>query len=406
MYSVTEFSPVISLSPMPPDLGGRFVADHGQMLLKAQDLETAGDLPATAEILDQLLETGHCNLPIALQFARIAENLGREGEAFQVVVRALNGPDANSPRAASSLQFAAAQLLDRLGRYDQAIAYATQANAPWAAGYDPARMERIVSGCIDLFAPAKLPAIARAANRDQTPIFIVGMPRSGSTLVEQVLASHPRVFGGGELQWINRLWHQLLGRVTGSGSLDEALARMTSADADAVGAEYLGQLKALRPTATRVIDKNLSNVMHVGLLWALFPGARVIHCRRDPLDTGISCYMTDFADVLPFTCSFQGLGHFNRQVDRLMNYWEQTLDLPILKVDYEQVIGDLEGQARKLLNFLDLPWDDRCLQFHRNKRQVITASRWQVRRPIYNSSVGRWRHYEPWLGPLREALGQ
>ena len=375
-----------------------------QLLAQAYELELAGDLPGVAAIVDRLLGDGHCNSAVALQFARVAEDLGQAGQALDVILRALAAPEERPPRTTSSLHFAAAQLLDRLGRYEQAFAHATGANAPWAGSYDAPRMENAVTACAALFTKANLPRLARATNQDPTPVFIVGMPRSGSTLVEQVLASHPQVFGGGELLWVNRLWHALLDRV-GSVSLDETLARMSAADADGVAGEYLRALSALQPAAARVIDKNLSNFMHLGLIWALFPGARVIHCRRDPLDTCLSCYVTDFSEVLPFTCSLPALGHFNRQVDRLMSHWKQVLDLPILEVDYEAVVGDLEGNARRLLNFVDLPWDERCLQFHRNRRRVATASRAQVRRPIYRSSIGRWRHYEPWLAPLQQAMG-
>jgi hypothetical protein len=381
-------------------------SDDIESLAKAYELETAGDVPAVMVIVDRLLSARRCNASVALLFARVAQEAGREEQAVAVVRRELQGPAPRTSRETASLHFAAAQLLERLGRYEEAFAHATRANLNLATTYDPRRMQAMVDSCIELFLPSQLPAIARATNRDPTPVFIVGMPRSGSTLVEQVLASHPQVFGGGELMWVNRLWHSLLGRVgINDSSLDQALARMSPADADAVAAEYLLPLHALQPNAVRVIDKNLANVMHVGLIWALFPGARVIHCRRNPLDTCVSCYMTDFAEVLPFTCSLPAVGHFHRQVDRLMSHWKQVLDLPILEIDYEEVVADLEGHARRMLQFLDLPWDERCLQFHRNPRRVTTASKSQVRRPIYYSSIGRWRRYEPWIGPLREVLG-
>jgi hypothetical protein len=390
------------LQAPPPPVAKSSIDD---LLEKAYEREASRDLAGAAEIVDRALAAGHCTAPIALLFARLAEDLGREEEALEVVIRAMAGPDARAPRTLSSLQFTAAQLLDRMGRYGEAFAYATCANAPLAASYDPVRMENMIRTCAELFSAEKLPSIARASRPDATPVFILGMPRSGSTLVEQVLASHPQIFGGGELLWVNRLWHALVSRLGGNLSLDAVLARMTVADVDAVAAEYLSGLRGLHPRAARVTDKNLSNFMHLGLISRLFPAARVIHCRRDPLDTGISCYLTDFADVLPFTCSLPALGHFNLQHDRLMAHWKQTLDLPILDVEYEAVVEDLEGQARRMLDFLDLQWDERCLQFHRNPRRVATASKAQVRRPLYRSSIQRWRHYEPWIGPLRQALG-
>lgn len=373
-------------------------------LAQASELEAAQNLPALAAMVDQLLAAGHCNPALALLLARSAGDMGREGQALELILRELAKADAHAPRTVSSLHFAAAQLLDKLRRYDEAFAHATHANAPWAASYDPRHTEALVSKCIEIFSKANVRRIKRASRSDPTPVFIVGMVRSGSTLLEQVLATHPQVFGGGELSWVNRLWLGVIGRVAASETPDEPLFQLSSSDADAVASEYLGALRGLHPTATRIVDKTLANFMHLGLIWMLFPGARVIHSRRDPLDVGISAFLTDFADILPFTCSLPALGHFHRHVDRLMAHWKRVLDLPILEVEYEAVVRDLEGQTRRMLKFLDLPWDERCLQFHQNPRRVATASWAQVRRPIFRASVGRWRHYDKWLGPLRNAL--
>lgn len=381
-------------------------ADVDRLLGQAYDLENARDLNAVGAIVDRLLNAGCCNASVALLFARVAEDSGREAEALGVLRAVLASPVPHERRTTASLHFAAAKLLDRIGRYNEAFEQAASANAPWANTYDPVGLERLVSSCMSNFTPDTLRQMKRATNRGGTPVFIVGMPRSGSTLVEQVLASHPQVFGGGELQWVHRLWEKLFSRLgMFHVSMREALVQMSPADADAVAAEYLRPLRALHPTAARIVDKNLSNFMHLGLIWALFPGARVILCRRNPLDTCVSCYMTDFEGVLPFTCSLPGLGHFHRQFDRLMAHWKEVLDLPILEIEYEAMVGDLPGHARRLIEFLDLPWDERCLQFHNNPRPVATASRAQVRRPIYTSSIERWRRYERWLGPLQDALG-
>jgi hypothetical protein len=379
--------------------------DAERLLAQACELEDRRELPAVGDVLDRLLDAGCCNAAVAQLFARVAEDIGREGEALGSVLGVLGSHGPQPPRTTASLHFAAAQLLDRMGRYDEAFHHARRANAPWANTYNRAEMEGMVDGLIAEFTPAALAGMKQAANRDQTPVFIVGMPRSGSTLVEQVLASHPQVFGGGELQWVHRLWERLFSRLgLFHVTLRGALAQMSPEDGDAVATEYLGSLRGLQPHAARIVDKNLSNFVHMALIRALFPGARVILCRRDPLDTCLSCYMTDFQELLPFTCSLGALGHYHRQLDRLMSHWKQVLDLPILEIQYEAMVSDLEGHARRLMRFLDLPWDERCLHFHRNRRRVITASRAQVRRPLYTSSVERWRRYERWLGPLREAL--
>ncbi|HEY2589211.1 MAG TPA: sulfotransferase [Tepidisphaeraceae bacterium] len=383
-------------------------ADSDRLFAQACKRVDDHNLAGAAAIVDRLLAAGRCDVSLALLSARLAEDLAdREGEALGAVLGVLGSHAPHPPQTASSLHFAAARLHEQMGRYDEAFGHATRANAPWANAFNVASWERLIAACIANFSPAALRNVKRATIPDPTPVFIVGMPRSGSTLVEQVLASHPQVFGGGELPWVYRLWRRLYSRIgMFHVSEHEALARMSSQDADAVAAEYLGPLRALQPHAARIVDKNLSNFLHLGLIWALFPGARVIVCRRDPLDTCVSCYMTEFETVLPFTCSLPAIGHFYRQYERLMSHWRQVLDLPILEIEYEAMVRDLEGHARRLIGFLGLPWDERCLLFHRNRRRVDTASRAQVRRPIYTSSVERWRRYERWLGPLRESLGR
>lgn len=401
MYSHLCADPALAGEP----LGTIVQFADADLLAQAYEREGARDLRAVAAIVDRLLHAGRCNAAVAQLFARVAEDLGREGEALGSVLGVLGSHGTQPPRTTASLHLAAAHLLDRLGRYDEAFHHARRANAPWANAYSRAETEQMVDGLIAEFTPATLAGIKRATNRDATPVFIIGMPRSGSTLVEQVLASHPQVFGGGELQWVHRLWQRLFSQLgLFHVTVREALTRMAPEDADAVAGEYLRPLRALQPCAARIVDKNLSNFIHLVLIWALFPGARVILCRRDPLDTCVSCYMTDFQELLPFKCSLAALGHYHRQFDRLMSHWKRVLDLPILEIQYEAMVSDLAGHASRLIHFLDLTWDERCVQFHRNPRRVMTASHAQVRRPLYTSSIQRWRRYERWLGPLHEAL--
>jgi hypothetical protein len=247
------------------------------------------------------------------------------------------------------------------------------------------------------------------------------MPRSGSTLVEQVLSSHPAIHGAGELGWMFNI-AMLAGqrgaaRRAGTGTPSAGAAaqssalehpqwldRLSATDLDEMAAAYLQPLRALNPAAQAIIDKNLKNFLLLGLIAVLFPDARVIHCRRDPLDTGVSCYMHEFVSY-DFSYDLRWIGHGFRQYERLMAHWANVLDLPILDVTYEQVVDDLEGQSRRMLEFLGLPFDARCLSFTENGRFVATASNEQVRKPIYSTSVRRWQNYEKHLGPLRAALG-
>jgi hypothetical protein len=232
------------------------------------------------------------------------------------------------------------------------------------------------------------------------------MPRSGTTLVEQILASHAQVHGAGELHWLFHLCESLAFRCpSGTEALSDSFDRMSIRDVDALAAEYLEPLAALNRQAVRIINKMPTNFMHLGMVQVLFPLAKVIFCRRDPLDTCLSCYLTDFAAGNDFSFGLSSAGHFYRQHLRMMAHWKDVLSLSILEVQYEDVVNDLEGQTRRMLDFLDMPWDGRCLRFHENRRFVATASTAQVRRPIYRTSIGRWRNYDRHLGPLKEALG-
>ena len=167
---------------------------------------------------------------------------------------------------------------------------------------------------------------------------------------------------------------------------------------------HLGPFTALKPDAVRITDKLPLNFLHLGLIQIFFPEARIIHCRRDPMDTCLSCFLTYFNRGHEFKHSLAHSGHFYRLYERLMSHWKSVIDLPILDVSYEQVVADPETQSRRMIEFLGLPWDDRCLNFHEVKRPCVTASVLQVRTPIYNTSVQRWRRYERHLGPLKAAL--
>ncbi len=236
------------------------------------------------------------------------------------------------------------------------------------------------------------------------PVFIVGMPRSGTTLVEQIVASHPCAFGAGELADISCMTRELPA-LLGSDEPFPAQARQLGPTlASELGRRYLNALAARAPDAVRVTDKMPFNLHWLGLIALILPGARVVYCRRDPLDTCLSCYFQLFDEGLAFTYDLAHLGLVYRAHERLMRHWAEHLPLPLLTVDYEALVSDQEAESRRLVEFLGLEWDERCLQFHRTDRAVRTASVWQVKQPLYRSSVGRWRAYEQWLGPLKESL--
>jgi hypothetical protein len=230
------------------------------------------------------------------------------------------------------------------------------------------------------------------------------MPRSGTTLVEQILASHPLVHGAGELPDLPRLIGALESEA-GAPAFPELANTLSGEIVARLGAAYLDGLQARAPSASHIVDKLPSNFLRVGLIRLALPGARIIHVERDPIDTCLSCFSKLFTGDLPFTYDLAELGRYYRAYRDVMAHWRQVLPPgAMLDVRYEDVVTDLEGQARRLFAYCDIPWDDTCLAFHRNRLVVRTASNAQVRRPLYASSVGRWHDLAALAGPLREIL--
>jgi tetratricopeptide (TPR) repeat protein len=243
------------------------------------------------------------------------------------------------------------------------------------------------------------------ALRSELPVFVVGMPRSGSTLIEQILASHPQVHGGGELLGLRGLFEQAA-QGDASAVADESPAAAAESRDAALSGAALDRLRRAAGAADRVIDKDLQNFLHLGIIHRLLPRARIIHCRRDPLDTCVSAYTKLFAGNLGFAYDQAELGRYYRDYHDLMAYWRRVLPAAsLLEVDYEIVVTDPAAQARRMLEFLGLPWTDRCLDFHSNRRTVSTSSFAQVRRPLYRTSIGRARSMQAHVAPLEQALG-
>jgi len=253
------------------------------------------------------------------------------------------------------------------------------------------RVRRAFHG--DLFA-----GLAGRGDPSAAPVFILGMPRSGSTLIEQILASHPKVKGGGE----RPDFPELLGQI----GYPEPVAALPADGYRALGAAYVERVRGAAPDAVRITDKLPGNFLHAGAIHLALPNARIIHSRRDPADTCISCFTTLFrGEHLPHTYDLAELGRYYRAYARLMEHWRAVLPQAVfLEVDYERMIEDPEGQTRRILAHCGLDWDPACLSFHQTRREVRTASAAQVRRPIYAGSVGRWRLYGDLLAPLLTEL--
>jgi tetratricopeptide (TPR) repeat protein len=305
------------------------------------------------------------------------------------------------------LNFALGRHLAAAERYEEALEAYVRANelkramlARRGFGYSRQDMRQQVDALCAAFPSEALQRTAPAAS--SRPVFIVGMPRSGTTLTEQILASHPLVFGAGELGYMGQVVEQLRRELGYPRALapDDALA--------AAGAFYVQAIGRLDNRAARVTDKMPANFLHLGLIARLFPNARIVHCRRSPMDTCLSCFQQNFrAAHLSWSCDLADLGHYFCQYDRLMENWRKVLPSGVmLEVDYEDTVADLESQARRIVEFVGLDWDDSCLRFHETDRAVVTASHSQVRRKVYATSVGRWKRYGDGLRPLIAALAE
>jgi tetratricopeptide (TPR) repeat protein len=296
------------------------------------------------------------------------------------------------------VHFAVGKLFDDLGEYRQAMRHYDIANSirQRNARFDRAGLAETVDRLIGRYTAAFFAANRAFGLIDETPLLIVGMPRSGTTLVEQIVSSHPGVAAGEELFfWSNR-------------ARSRGIAEATSLTPDAgceLAAEYLALLRRIGPSAARVTDKQTFNFQQLGLIHLLLPKARVIHCHRHPIDTCLSMYFTYFKGRIPFVGDKADLAFAYRQYARIMDHWRNVLPPDrFIEIDYEKLVADREVVTRQLIAFCGLDWHDHCLRPERNARAVTTASLWQARQPVFASSVERWRRYAPWLGQLRNLL--
>ena len=276
--------------------------------------------------------------------------------------------------------------------------------------YDEARALAILEAPRSVFTPALLSRHAGQGDPSTLPVFIVGMPRSGSTLIEQMLASHPRVIGGGERSDFTGALRSVMRQEDALRDPDAFIAALSGPVLKRLAAAYLDRLESAaagtKADPARITDKLLDNFRLAGLIHLALPNARIIHTRRDPVDTCLSCYSKLFQAPHPHTYDLGALGRYWRAYDRLMAHWREVLPAGVmLEVQYETVVDDFEGQARRVVAHCGLEWDDACLAFYETRRPVRTASLVQVRQPIYRTSVGRWRPDADTLRPLLEGLG-
>jgi Flp pilus assembly protein TadD len=370
---------------------------------KAMILEWNGDYDEARTTLAPFVADGTETAVMAEVQAKVEIHDRHYRRAVEILQRHLDGE--LDPDDRHRLGHLAGSACERNGDYDDAFEAHRAANHAVAQPFDPDAFANLIDRLQDVFTRETLSRLPKPASPSELPVFIAGMPRSGTTLVEQIIDAHPQAVGAGEIGDMQSAANAMQ---TDIGSLDpypECVRDLAPEDVELLSGRYLEHLARIGPSAARVVNKSLDNWMTLGLVAVLFPSATIVHCRRDPRDTCVSCYMSNILPQrYPFVTDLGHLGFVYRQYERLMTHWRQVLDLKVLEVTYEGLVDDLEADARRIIEFCGLPWDEQCLRFHASGRVVKTLSYDQVRQPIYRSSIARHQRFERHLGPLLDAL--
>lgn len=391
-YELTEIDQAQQHFQRALQLNPAFIeAQLGLINLHYQRRESAQALAAIRALFDKHKQ--HCG--VVLLYTRLCHLDGSCRRVMKQAETLLGHPDI-SAGAQSQLCFELGRLYDADKKYERAFAYYRRANAFKRGQYDREAAQRSVAAILSRYTAAAMAKTGTLRRDRHRPLFVVGMPRSGTSLVEQILAAHPQVYGAGELTDLPAL----LRRYREAGAHDEAAA-MSVDDMNAMAEHYLQRLDSVATGDERYVsDKMPSNFFRLGLVTKLFPDAKVIHVRRNPIDTCLSCYFQDFSGPHAYSYDLDDLVHYYKNYRRVMAHWREHLPRPMLEVDYETLVGDPETEVRRMLDFLELDWDDRCMRFYQTERAVITASHAQIQVPIYKGSVSRWRNYERFVTPL------
>ncbi|MBI1174855.1 MAG: tetratricopeptide repeat protein [Sideroxydans sp.] len=390
----------VALSIRPDDAGTH--VSLGVLHMELGNSEEATNCFLRAIEADQQCSAAYLNLATQNHYAR--------DEALFTQLQSLYARRTTLPaNERIDVSFAMGEALEKMGRYEESFAAFAEGNQLRCVDnpVDEVVMETLFDKTTTLFTRElfgecqALSSILPSSHEERVPVFIVGMPRSGTTLIEQILASHPAVFGAGELDDIGEVVQQAGVILRDSPDMETSLLRLRD-----MGREYMDRVWKRAPDARYITDKMPGNFRYLGLIHLMLPNAKIIHSMRDPLDSCFSCYALSFKDGHEYSYDLEMLGRHYQRYQRLMAHWHSVLPAgKILDVRYEDIVADLEGQTRRLLEYVDLPWDPACLNFHENKRTVSTASVAQVRKPIYSSSVARWKNFEKHLGPLLEIVG-
>lgn len=372
---------------------------------KADLFHAEGDIQSAKETIDPLVVENPDDTTIVSVFTKVALANGDIDEATHHLERLAARDDlANVSKAA--IQTRLGETYEKQGRYDEAFRAFRTSNDLQPSTFDPDEFDRLVSMLIDVWTPDLVERISNTRANERTPVLIVGMPRSGTSLVEQIISAHPQAGAGGELSILTETIEAYQAPKNVRAPVLLAVDDLTKNTAERLARKYARALRKLAPKAKRITDKMPSNYLHLGLILSSLPGATVIHTTRDPLDTALSCYFQNFGPTIPWSRDPEHIARYYRAYRRVIDHWQSLFPSRIIEVSYEALVDDQETHIRRIIDAIGLPWDERCLRFYEEKRVVSTASQDQVRMPIFRTSISKAERYgehaEPFARALRE----
>lgn len=373
---------------------------------KARLLELTGDKAGASTILEALIAQHPHNPFVAIAYANITHPVEQSPKRIELLEKTLHDNQANlDVKTRSRIHYILGKLYDKTRQFDKAFPHFQLANQltqqPFSTQIHKQQINEIIE-CHSVSALNNMPKVSGAGKK---AVFIVGMPRSGTSLTEQILASHQAISGAGELKEIFDITSEISTRLDNHPHYPAFMPQLTDELCQEMAQRYQQKLLQISNTSQYVTDKMPQNFYYLGLISRLFPEAHIIHCQRDPRDTCLSCYFQNFSNRHNYSNRLDTLVHYYKQYQRLMQHWQKVLDIPILQIQYEALVSTPDATIKTMLDFLGLEWDDNCLNFHNNVRVINTASYDQVRQPINQNSVGRWHHYEKDIQPLLDDLG-
>ncbi len=370
---------------------------------RAGCLEEAGRTDEAREVVDAMvdeLEARNRPLPPHLRYERAKLRVqDKDYDAAIEVLDELSGAIDTPHELRSAAWHLRAKALDRAGRYGEAFDAATQGNELEMKPFDPDAYERQTTAIIEMWSKENMATFPESSCESETPVFIAGMPRSGTSLLDQIIHAHPKAAGVGELDTLERFFAQVMAAYKPDAPEGKRFGSLNHFKWNRAAEDYLREIRKQAPDDERIVNKTIGNTRIAGLISRLFPRTRIVHIRRDPRDVAISCYMGAFNnDAMPWTTRLDWVARAYEQSERLMAHWKATLGVPIMEVRYEDLVRDPATQLPRLIDFLGLEWDEACREFYKSKRTLRTLSYDQVNRPLYTSSAGRHKNYAERLG--------